>query len=87
MLQTHVKNDIYNKYCLIHNTRLLIAVILFILFIYSFIYFHLFIDLFNNFLIAKDRRLFMQTGMTLTMQADPSLLCAQISLCTRTLFA
>ena len=20
MLQTHVKNDIYNKYCLIHNT-------------------------------------------------------------------
>ena len=21
MLQTHVNNDIYNKYCLIHNTR------------------------------------------------------------------
>ena len=25
MLQTHVKNDIYNKYCLIHNSILVLA--------------------------------------------------------------
>ena len=27
MLQTHVNNDIYNKYCLIHNNRKYVLVL------------------------------------------------------------